>query len=204
VYMTYDYLSRRINERGQVNEILIATEQKDQSFIVDVADVIEECFDSTNLRISSTRTHQDARHSLENAFDIVLGLLQLMNLEFAIVGALSLMSMMSLNVLERTREMGVLRVVGGGRKVISQIVVTEGISTGILSWFLGVVLSYPLGNYLGNVLGLTLINLPLTNTLPLKGGLIWFFTVIVLSISASLLPARNASRLSVRETLAYE
>ena len=53
------------------------------------------------------------------------------------LGGSGLMSMMSLNVLDRTREIGMLPVVGGSRKVIAQIVVTEGMFKGSLSWLFG-------------------------------------------------------------------
>jgi putative ABC transport system permease protein len=61
-----------------------------------------------------------------------------------------------------------------------------------------------LSQYLCQILGLTLLNVPLTHTFPLSGLLLWLVLVIILAAIASILPARNASRLSVRETLTYE
>ena len=58
----------------------------------------------------------------------------------AVVGGLGLAGTMSLNVLERTREIGVMRAVGGSDGSVRLIVVFEGLFVGILSW----VLSAPL------------------------------------------------------------
>ncbi|MCZ7667509.1 MAG: FtsX-like permease family protein [Chloroflexi bacterium] len=44
---------------------------------------------------------------------------------------------MSLNVIERTREIGVMRAVGASDTAVLQIFITEGILIGLLSWFLG-------------------------------------------------------------------
>ena len=41
-------------------------------------------------------------------------------------------------------------------------------------------------------------------SLQLRCGLIWLALVIVLSVAASILPARNATKLTIREVLAYE
>lgn len=204
IYTNYHQLSKDHLGVGQVNEILIETEHNDQAYVLGVSDAIEEHLDAKRMHVAGKRSYTDVRNSLESSFDIVLGLLQLMSLEFAVVGGLGLMSMMSLNVLERTREMGVLRVVGGNRRVIAQIVVAEGIFTGMLSWLFGAVLAYPLSDYLGAVLGRILINVPLVHYFPVNGPLLWLAAVIILSTIASLLPARSAWRLSVRETLAYE
>lgn len=203
-YINYPYFAKTMGEVGLVNEILIKTERSDRPFAAQVSDELETKLADSKIRIALKRLHADVRSSLESSFDIVLSLLQLMSLQFAAVSALGLMSMMSLNVLERTREIGVLRVVGGNRNTIAQIVVTEGIFTGVISWLAGVLLAFPLSNYLGAILGRTLINVPLSHYFPASGPALWFVTVIFLATIASLLPAYNASRLSVRETLVYE
>ena len=107
-------------------------------------------------------------------------------------------------MLERTREIGVIRVVGGVKKVIFEIVVVEGIFVGFLSWLIGAVLAFPLSLGLNYILGLTLLRVPLIHIFPLWGIFLWLAVIIVLAIIASLIPARNAARISIRETLAYE
>jgi putative ABC transport system permease protein len=203
-YANYPYLAKMMGETGQADQILLKTQQHDGSFRARVARGLEKHFRQVNLRIAAKLINNDVRTALESAFDIVLSLVRLMSLLFAVVGGLGLMSMMSLNVLERTQEIGIIRVVGGIRKVIAQIVVAEGIFVGVLSWAIGSMLAFPLSKYLCHILGLTLLNVPLTHTFPISGLLLWLVFVIILAAIASILPARNASRLSVRETLTYE
>ena len=62
----------------------------------------------------------------------------------------------------------------------------------------------PLGKLLSDGVGIPILGVPLSFTYSTAGMWLWLFVVIVLSALASALPARNASRLTVREVLAYE
>jgi putative ABC transport system permease protein len=63
----------------------------------------------------------------------------------AVVGALGLAGAMSINVLERTREIGVMRTIGASDGTVQQMVLTEGVLVGLLSWCCGTLLAWPLG-----------------------------------------------------------
>ncbi len=118
---------------------------------------------------------------------------------FAAVGGLSLMGTMSLNVLERTQEIGIMRAIGASSGIVIQVVVLEGISVGVVSWLLSIILAYPLSKAISIVVGLNFIKIPLTYIFASSGILFWLIIVVLLAALASYLPARNASRLSVRE-----
>jgi len=114
------------------------------------------------------------------------------------------MGTMSINILERTREIGVLRAVGAGNGAIMRIVIVEGVLVGLISWMLGALLALPLSRGLGSVVGFTILRAPLNYTFSFGGLALWLGVVVLLAALASTLPARRASRLSVREVLAYE
>jgi putative ABC transport system permease protein len=111
---------------------------------------------------------------------------------------------MSINVLERTREIGVLRAIGAPNRGVERVFIQEGITIGVISWFFSILVSFPLSLALNTMVG----NSVLGDTMPLnfsiEGVLAWLAIVIILSALASFLPARSASRLTVREVLAYE
>jgi putative ABC transport system permease protein len=54
------------------------------------------------------------------------------------------------------------------------------------------------------VITLAIFNSPAEFAFAFQGFVIWLGVVALLSVLASLLPARNASRLTIREVLAYE
>ena len=131
-------------------------------------------------------------------------LLFFMAVTLALVGGLGLMGAMSINVLERTREIGVLRAVGATNRGVASVFILEGVLIGALSWAFGSLLALPLGKFLSDMVGISIMASPLTFSFSMQGVWAWLVIVILLSALASFLPARNASRLTVREVLAYE
>jgi putative ABC transport system permease protein len=114
------------------------------------------------------------------------------------------MGTMSINVLERTREIGVLRAIGASTRGVAQVFILEGVMIGVMSWGMGSLLAFPLGQVLSDAVGLPLMGTPLTFTFSVSGMWLWLGIVSLLSALASFLPARNAAQLTVREVLAYE
>ncbi len=122
----------------------------------------------------------------------------------AIVGGLGLMGTMSINVIERTREIGVMRAVGASDGSVVKVFMVEGLFIGVLSWLVGAILALPISKLLSDIVGVAFMEAPLSYTFSVNGALLWLAVVLILSAMASFLPARSASRLTVREVLAYE
>ena len=120
------------------------------------------------------------------------------------VGALGLMTTMSLNVLERRREMGVLRAIGATPRVVWLMVVVEGLVIGVLSWTIAALLAWPVSKLLGDVLVRAMLRGGVDFEFEPLGLLIWFIVSISVSAAGSFIPAWKASRATVREALAYE
>ena len=79
-----------------------------------------------------------------------------------------------------------------------------GLLIGLISWFSGAILAYPLGRVLSNAIGTITLRINLDYVYSVGGLVLWLAIACVLAVFASLLPARNATRISVRDVLAYE
>jgi putative ABC transport system permease protein len=91
----------------------------------------------------------------------------------ALVGGLGLMGTMSINVLERTREIGVLRAIGAPNRGVAQVFILEGITIGFLSWLMGALLAIPLTQGLNSALGSATMGTPLTYSYSMPGLWLW-------------------------------
>jgi putative ABC transport system permease protein len=111
---------------------------------------------------------------------------------------------MSMNVMERTREIGILRAVGATNRVLMKMVIIEGMLIGLISWVLASFLSIPIGKLISDSITRSVFGAPSQPGYPPVGFLLWLGAVILLSVLASVMPARNAARLTIREVLSYE
>jgi len=87
---------------------------------------------------------------------------------------------------------------------VAQVFILEGVAIGVMSWLFGSVLAVPIGQGLGLAIGMAMMGVPLTFSYSMLGLGLWLVIVVLLSTLASFIPARSASRLTVREVLAYE
>ncbi len=160
--------------------------------------------DAAGVEVKSTRTASEDREIFSERFNIITVILSFMATLLALVGALGLMATMSINVLERTREIGVMRAIGASDRSVLQIFIVEGVLIGAVSWIGALLLSQPMSRAFSWRVGMTMMAQPLSYTFNLGAPVLWLFIVIVVAAIASFIPARSAASLSVRETIAYE
>lgn len=203
-YVNYPYFARVDRTVGRASSLRVVTTRHDPAFQSQVAGALEAHFESIGLRVRSTATIADVRTRIVAQFNIIIALLVIMATLLATVGGLGLMGTMSINVIERTREIGVMRAIGASNGAILQIVLVEGIVIGLLSWLIAAVLAFPLGKFLSDAVGVRFVQTPLSYTFALSGVVLWLGLVVLLAALASLLPAHSAARLTVRDVLAYE
>jgi putative ABC transport system permease protein len=204
LYMDFDDYAFVSRTPGQATQVQVKTQRHGADAQREMEDILYGHFEANGFEVSSTQTTQALNSSNELMFTIVVAFLILMALLLAAVGGLGLTTTMSINILERVREIGVLRAIGASNVSVRRIVLIEGVVIGVLSWVIGTVLSLPVSAFMSEQVGLALIDVPLTYQYSVVAALVWFFVLQIVAVVASLGPARNAVRLTVREVLAYE
>ena len=120
----------------------------------------------------------------------------------ALIGGLGLASMMTIAVVERTREIGVMKAIGALPGVVVRMIVAEAVLVAGLSWIVSIVAALPI--IVGiDQLGAAMFGMPLPFTVSPIGAGVWLGLVVTVALSASAVPAWRASRLIVRQALAY-
>lgn len=203
-YANYDHLSRITGDVGQVSSLCMVTDGHDLESQSKAAQALERSFTKAGLNVNAIIKIAEERAEVEATFNIIISLLLIMAVLMAIVGGLGLMGTMSINVLERTREIGVMRAIGASDGAVVQVFMIEGVLIGLLSWLIGSALALPLSKLLSDAVGLAFWQAPLSYMFSPLGAGVWFVVVVIISSMSSFLPARGASRVTVREVLAYE
>ena len=147
---------------------------------------------------------QVTRQQQSQSVNILVIFLMTMAILTAVVGSIGLMGTMGMNVLERTREIGVMRAIGAVDMEIIKSVVVEGVMIGLISFVVAAVISFPISFVLLRTISTAMMGTAMPLQITMLGFAIWLGVVIFLSIVASIWPARGASRLTIREVLAYE
>ena len=162
------------------------------------------CIRDRGYAVRATHSSQTLNAQNGLMFDIIVGFLILNAVLLGAVGSLGLSTTMGINMLERIREIGVLRAIGASNAAIRRIVLLEGLVIATFSWIIGFALSFPVARIMSEEIGVALLDTPLSFTYALPAAILWFFALLVLAVIASLGPARGAVRLTIREVLAYE
>ena len=204
LYANYPYLTRLLNDSGRANRLQVIAARHDTAYQAALQAALEDAFKTRGLRIAATETSGNLREFSEAGYGIMITFLMVMALLLAVVGGLGLMGTMGINVLERTREIGVLRAIGASNGAVMQNVLVEGILIGWLSWLFGMVAAVPLSALLADAVGMAFMQEPLQHTFSLGGAALWLAIVTAIAALASWVPARRAVRLTIREVLAYE
>ncbi len=204
LYTNYEYLAGIRNSVDRVSNLRIVTEPHDEETQLRVMKALEARLGKEGIRIASMESGAQSIQQQTATSDIFIYFLLVMALLIALVGGLGLMGTMSMNVMERTREIGVMRSIGAVDGSIRRMVVVEGVLVGLSSWLLGGLLAQPISALLCAQVGIALMQSPMRYNFSWLGVGIWLVAVSCLSALASLLPARKATRLTIREVLAYE
>ena len=204
VYANYGYLARLVKAGNHASVYRIVTAEHSLAFQERVGEQVNEHFRALGYRVANVEAGEAYNASVTKVLGILTAVLVVMALLTALVGSIGLTGTMSMNVLERTREIGVMRAVGAHNRIIAKLVVMEGLLIGLISYALGAVLSFPITFLLSNVISVAIFGSPAAFAFTVQGFGIWLTVVAGLSVLASMLPARAATQLTIREVLAYE
>ena len=203
------YVSRRYFDEvgghaGHANSIRIALEKTDPASIAGVRAGLDRGLEREQVRAVGSATKSDGRYGFDQHMLMIYVFLIVMSAILVGVGGLGLMTTMSLNVLERRREMGVLRAIGATPRAVALIVVAEGTAIGLMSFGLAALAAWPVGKLVGDALVMVMFRSGLDFRFEVRGLAVWLAVSIVFGAVASLVPAWQASRHPVREAIGYE
>src|SRR5262249_40640079 len=174
---------------GTVNSLRLALDNTDPDSIGALKAELDRNLEAQGVRARGSSTKSESRFAFDQHMLMIYVFLIVTSAIVGGVGGLGLMTTMSLNVLERRREMGVMRALGATPRIIWLMIVAEGVVIGLLSWTIAALLAWPISKAVGNSLVQVMFRSGLDFTFEPLGLVIWMLVSIGLSAVASFLPA---------------
>ncbi len=203
-YANYGYLSQLLNTPSKTATFRISGQDHSLASQEKISRELETELRAQGVQISNVEAGGSFTKSMTEYIGILTGFLIVMALLTALVGSIGMAGTLSMNVMERTREIGVLRAIGAYNGVILRLVLVEGLIIGVISYAFGAALSFPISTLLAELISQAIFSSPANFAFTLQGFGIWLGVVVLLSAGASLIPANSASKMTIREVLAYE
>jgi putative ABC transport system permease protein len=204
IYAPQDAVFAATKKYNKGGRLFVRTRFHSEDYVAAVSDQLKDLYETRNMDVFVSQTAYEERRFAESQFSIVIMMLLALAVIVALVGGIGLMGSLSISVVERTREIGVMRAIGAQSGTMMGMFVMEGVLQGLFSWVMAVPISFALGTPLANALGQTMFQANLNYQYNFEAVIVWLVIILVISTLASILPARNATVISVRESLAYE
>jgi len=200
-YVPRRFFDERGGHAGTANTVRLVLERTDPESIEAVKAGIDQHLEEQGVRLFAATSKADSRYGFDQHLPMISIFLIVVSGVLAVVGGLGLMTTMSLNVLERRRELGVLRAIGASPRMIVLLIVTEGIVIAVLSFALAALVAWPTSRALGDLVVSPLFQGGLDFAFELRGLWLWLGICTVLGAAASILPAWHATRGPVRDAI---
>jgi putative ABC transport system permease protein len=187
-----------------MQEVMIKQKDKSVEEQLRVARDIEKEFKAEGIEISEVLNVTLLKKALVEHLQVIINLLIVLSLVAVVVGGLSISSAISINIIERKRELGIQRAVGATSHKIIMMNAIEAVIMGVIGWLAGFIVVYPISYNVGNVTGEIFLQSKLNNIISIQGIAIWLIISVMVSLISGLIPARKAAVSPLREMLSYE
>lgn len=184
-----------------VDHLLITSTSSRQADINSLSKRIDDFLSQNGMgAMVSTSAQQVANN--QSAFLVLYGMFYSVVAIVALVGAIGLFNSLAMGVVERRREIGILRSMGATGRKVAQVFLAEGIGLGVIGWLLAVLIGVPAAY--GFVTLLSNVLLHVTFVFNPMSLIVMFGFIVIVATVASVGPVFAASRVKIASTLRYE
>jgi putative ABC transport system permease protein len=202
IYFPLPVLERIDDEPGTANSIWLATASSAHAAIDRATTATANRLAAAGYPVSTTKIYV-AEAQLTAAVTALLTIVEILGLVVVAIMLMGLVSGLSTGVIERTREVGILRCLGARARQIRRVFSAEAVALGVVGWAFGVLAGWLL--YEG-LLALLLHNadISLPQEFPPVIPLITLAGVLVLTLIVIRAPLRRATRIQPGTALRYQ
>jgi putative ABC transport system permease protein len=191
----------KVNKGGV---LLVRTQQHDLDSVNAVVSRLQDTFAQHHIEIVSNETKEQTRITAMGGYNIMISMMMVLASMVAVVGGIGLMGSLWISVIERTKEVGILRSIGASSLNIMGMFMLEGIIQGLISWLIAVPVALIATPAMASAMGQVIFSSNLYYAFNWSAVILWLVIVLILSIVASAIPARSASQINIRQSLNYD
>jgi putative ABC transport system permease protein len=205
IYAPLDAMLEATGKENVASQVLVKTDDATLAGAKAVSDDLRAKYEDAGWRVDfyTTAIKQEERDYAANQFATVIGMLIGLAALVATVGGIGLAGSLSIGVVERTREIGVLRAIGARSRTLMGIFMMEGALQGLMSWLIAVPVSFVIAQPLARLMGQIMLDVDLDFSYNWLAVAVWLGVVTGIALCAAMFPAQNATKISVRQALAY-
>lgn len=206
IYIDEAHYDKIANPKHLVNSLMFIARDRGYLQTIKLKSDIERALSQTDLNVFYVMSQTERAKIIYDHLNIILGLFTFLSSLVLLISTLGMAAATGTNILERTREIGVMRAIGATPKIIYSLFVAEGVVVSAAGIVSGLVLSLPLSFYASKLFGELILghDVPLQFAFSTNGFAITLAITLAFGWLASRIPARKAISISNREALAYE
>ncbi len=149
-------------------------------------------------------SHRELRNEILNIFDQTFAITYSLEFIAILVAILGIINSLNALIIERQRDIGILKAVGGFRKQIERTILIEAGMIGFFSHLLGLLCGFLLSLLLIHVINKQSFGWTIQFSIPFWSLMGFFALVMVASVVAGFIPARRAAKMNAVESLRME
>jgi putative ABC transport system permease protein len=206
MYLDLTMFRKLFNSDNTFNTLLVQAIDDGYDSVIELKKNIEREIVNSNLSVTYVVSQAERVKVIYDHLIIILSCIIFLSLMVLIVSAIGMASSTGINILERRREIGIMRAIGATPKAIINIFVSEGLIISAISCVLGLILAWPLSQWASSIFGVLLLGNggKLTYAFSTEGFVITLACTTLFSWLASRIPARNAIKIPTQQALSYE
>jgi putative ABC transport system permease protein len=201
VFVPVTTLQSALGSPGTVNSVWVATASDEQALIDRTTTRIEDRLAANGNQVS-TLVNYDAREKQVAANATLTTSITVLGMLIVAISMVGLINAITMAVLERTREVGMLRSIGARGRDVRRIFLAEGLAVALLGWLLGVPLGWLLARGIGWLAG-EQVGLDIAFVFPLLYLLVALVGTVLLALLVMFAPLRRAVRLKPGEAIRH-
>jgi putative ABC transport system permease protein len=206
IYIDKAQYDEYANLEHRINSLMFVAENRSYEQVTKLKLDVERRVAGTNFDVLYVMSQTERAKIIYDHLKIILALFTLLSTLVLVVGALGMAAATSTNILERTREIGVMRAIGATPKIVYRLFEVEGALVSVAGIVLGLLVSLPLSYFAAKFFGKLILggDVTLNFSFSYIGLAVTLMITLIFGWLASRIPARKAVSISNREALSYE